>query len=84
MKTKKVVKEYNVDKKILGIMIFLEDMVFESGDYIPEEIKKYTLDYYNKLVEYAGMREKKYLDWDINNIDYNVKIEFEESKNIKK
>lgn len=78
--SKKIVKRnYEVDEKLLSLILLVDNLVFESSSGYSEEVRKYTFDYLQKLKEYAGIEEEKYIDWDINNIKYTIEYEFEEN-----
>ena len=76
---KKKRKTYEIDDRILTLILMVDNFVFESSASLPEEVRRYTFDYLNKLKEYAGIEEKKYIDWDITDIKYNVEYEFEKN-----
>ena len=78
--SKKIVKRnYEVEERLLTLILMIDNYVFESSTLYPEEVRKYTFDYLNKLKEYAGIEEKKYINWDIKDIKYNVEYTFEKN-----
>ena len=76
---KKKRKTYEIDDRILTLILMVDNLVFESNLGYPEEIRRYSFDYIQKLKEYSGIEEKKYIDWDITDIKYNVEYEFEKN-----
>lgn len=79
MGKKTIKKNYEVEERLLALILMVDNFVFESSASLPEEVRKYTFDYLNKLKKYAGIEEKKYIDWDITDIKYNVEYEFEKN-----
>ncbi len=78
--SKKIVKRnYEVEERLLTLILMIDNYVFESSTLYPEEVRKYTCNYLNKLKEYAGIEEKKYINWDIKDIKYNVEYTFEKN-----
>ncbi len=77
---KKKRKTYEIDDRILTLILMVDNLVFESNLEYPEEIRRYSFDYIQKLKEYSGIEEKKYIDWNIKNTKYLVQYNFEENK----
>ncbi len=80
MGKKTIKRNYEVEERLLALILMVDNYVFESSVSLPEEVRRYTFDYLNKLKEYAGIEEKQYIDWDIKDIKYNIEYEFEKNK----
>ena len=77
---KTVIRTYEVDEKLLTLILMVENFVYDSSVVFPEEVRKCTLDYIRTLSKCAGLDEEKYIDWDIKNYKYLVEYEFEKNK----
>ena len=77
---KTVIRTYEVDEKLLTLILMVENFVYDSSFNFPLEVRKCTYDYLKKLSNCAGLDEEKYIDWDIKNYKYLVEYEFEKNK----
>ena len=55
MGKKTIKKNYEVEERLLALILMVDNFVFESSASLPEEVRKYTFDYLKKLKEYAGI-----------------------------
>ena len=81
LKKKKVVsRTYNVEEPVLKLILGLETLIEQQG--LPFEYRKIGYEYLTKMETLAGLREKKYLDYDIINYTHHINIDF--AKTVKK
>lgn len=81
LKKKKVFsRTYNVEEPVLKLILGLETLLEQQG--LPFEYRKIGYEYLTKMETLAGLREKKYLDYDIINYTHHINIDF--AKTVKK
>ena len=81
IKKKKVVSTtYNVEESVLKLILGLETLLEQQG--LPFEYGKIGYEYLTKIETLAGLREKKYLDYDI--INYTHHINRDGAKTVKR
>lgn len=80
-KKKEVVsRTYKVEEPVLKLILGLETLLEQQG--LPLEYSKIGYEYLTKMETLAGLREKKYLDYDIINYTHHINIDF--AKTVKK
>lgn len=81
VKEKEVVtRTYRVQENVLTLILGVEALL-EQQPTLPLEYRKEGYEFLKKIKTFAGIEEKKYLEYDIVNYDYN--ITFEKNPNLK-
>jgi hypothetical protein len=73
-KQKKASRSYIVDEPVLKLILGLETLLEQTN--LPEEYRRVGYNCLTKFEEMAGLRERKYLDYDIVDYQHQVNIDF--------
>ena len=71
----KVKKKYDVEESVLSLILGVEQML--KDPYLPVEYRKVGFEFVGKLSRMAGIKEKKYDDFKINDYKYTYEVEYQ-------
>lgn len=71
----KVKKKYDVDETVLSLILGVEQML--KDPYLPVEYRKVGYEFVEKLSRMAGVKERKYDDFKINDYKYTYEVEYQ-------
>lgn len=71
----KVKRKYEIDESVLALIIGVEQML--KDPYLPVEYRKAGFEFVYKLSKMAGVKEKRFDDFKINDYKYIYEVEYQ-------